>query len=149
MTLTDAERGWVAGIIDGEGCLIINRQEPGRWGRKSPSHRLYLKVTMGHEPTINRLHSLTGHGSVHHHPGTRWNDSWSWIVAVGGVRYLLDEIQPLLVTKAAEAEVAREFLSIPTVRLDGPLSPATIAARQDCFERIRDLKPSSRFRRTA
>ena len=27
--MTEVELGWLAGIVDGEGCITINRQRPG------------------------------------------------------------------------------------------------------------------------
>lgn len=156
--MTPEERGYVAGIIDGEGCITILIQNPGKDGRLSPSHRLFVKVTMGHKPTIEYLHKMVGLGSIHLQSGQRsrqgkqWNDAWTWWVGGRQASALVREVRPLLITKAEEADVALEFDALPRGLVGGAggnkrLSPEIIAARQDCFERIRDLKPSSRFRR--
>lgn len=143
-----ATRGWLAGIIDGEGCLIISMQRPGTGGRVSPSHRTYLKVTMGHEPTVRRCQEITGVGSIHVQPGGQWNDAYSWLVAGREAASVVRGLRDLLITKAEEADVLLEFDALPRF-IGGAriLTPETIAARQSCFERIRDLKPSSRFRK--
>jgi len=142
---------WAAGVIDGEGCITITRQAPGTDGRVNPSHRLYLKVSMGHYETIRRLQSIFQRGAITRQPGGQWNDAWVWWVAQRQAGEVLHEVRPHLVTKAAEADLALEFLAIPRHTQGGPggtrpLAPETVAARETMFARLRDAKPSARFR---
>lgn len=150
--MEEAERGYLAGIIDGEGCITISRQAGGSGGRVNTSHRLYLKITMGHWETLAKCQRIAGGvGSMHLQRGGQWNDAWSWVVATQQAGAIIREVRDLLVTKAEEADVALEFLALPSGLTGGKggnktLPPELVAARQDCFERLRDLKPSARFR---
>lgn len=57
---------WLAGLIDGEGCISLTRRSPQRKHRcVSPSYRLILKVSMCHLATVRRCREITGLGSLH------------------------------------------------------------------------------------
>lgn len=150
--MLDTEVAWAAGIIDGEGCITITRQKPGTSGRINPSHRLFLKVTMGHEPTVRRLLAIFGVGSVHLQESSQgYNDAWSWWVASRQAGDVLMLVRPYLVTKAAEADLGFEFLALPSGTTGGrngnaPLPAALIVERERLFAELRDAKPSARFR---
>lgn len=145
---------WAAGIIDGEGCITITKQQPGSGGRVNPSHRLYVKVSMGHLPTVERLREIFGRGAI-----TTWrskspreNDAYCWWVAARDAQAVLDAVRPHLVTKAEEADIGLEFLALPRFLTGGkggnrPLAPETVAQREALFVRLRDAKPTARFRR--
>lgn len=145
---------WAAGIIDGEGCITISRQRAGAGGRINPSHRLYVKVSMGHLPTIDRLHEIFGAGSRHVQPGGRWNDAYIWMVSTRQAGDVLRAVRPHLVTKADEADLALEFLALPIgltggARGNAVLPPKLVAERERLFVALRDAKPSARFRAAA
>jgi hypothetical protein len=156
--LTDAQVGWLAGIIDGEGCITISKQKAGAGGRVNPSYRLFLKVTMGHLEAVERVRDLLDVGSVHvqnarqRHDGVLWNQAWAWWVSANEAAAVLRFLRPHLVVKAAEADVAMEFAALPrwlTGGANGNLRkpPEFVAAQEEFFCRLRDLKPSARFRK--
>lgn len=68
LDITEAEVAWVAGIVEGEGCFSTNGRE---W---------WLAVKMTDEDIIERLHAVTGVGTVgsdarqasHHKIPYRW-----------------------------------------------------------------------------
>jgi hypothetical protein len=147
---TDIELAWSAGILDGEGCISI-QAKPVRPPRVSVSHSLFLKVTMGHKPTIERLHSIFGVGSItiQDRRGPRLNDSWSWWTASRNAHAVLLAVRPYLVTKAYEADIALEFLSLPFKKQGRvPLDPKLVAERERLCALMRDAKPTARFRKT-
>jgi hypothetical protein len=114
MKKTDA--AWAAGIVDGEGCIVINRSAPNGTQR-TRTYRLVIKVTMGHKPTIERLHTLFGIGSMQNHQpkSERMNASHSWICQARQSATVLKTIRPYLVTKADEADLAFKFLALPAI----------------------------------
>lgn len=143
---------WAAGIIDGEGCITITKQQPGSGGRVNVSHRMFVKVTMGHQPTVERLRAIFGLGTITVQRGTRWNDAYTWWAATRDAGRVLNAVRPHLVTKAEEADIALEFLALPRGLTGGRggnqrLSPQMVAERERLFEQLRDAKPSARFRR--
>lgn len=145
------ETAWFAGIFDGEGCISITRQRPGAGGRKNWSYRLYIKVTMGHEPTVRRLRELAGLGAITIQRSVKHNQAWTWWAASREALAVLTILRPHLVTKAVEADLAFEWGALPLAPRGGPHggneTPAPLlAARHALFERMRDAKPSARFR---
>jgi hypothetical protein len=110
--LTEAEKGYLAGIIDGEGCILMNREK----GRKG-EYIYRLSVTIAN--SSKNLHGwleekLVGRGYVRRvkptkdrvgHP-ERWKPMYNWVVS--GSRkaiVLLREIAPYLVIKREQAEL--------------------------------------------
>ena len=149
MTNTDA--AWLAGIIDGEGCITITRQAPGTDRRKNWSYRLYVKVTMGHEPTVRRIATLVGCGAVTTWKPLKHNRSWTWWAASREALAVLTRIRPYLITKAEEADIAAEWGRLPLSPRGGSRGsretpPDLLAARHSLFIRLREVKPGARFR---
>lgn len=149
---TDTECAWAAGIVDGEGCITITMQQGGKGGRINPSYRLYLKVTMGHKETIERLQYLFDAGTVVEQRSNKGhNAAWSWIVATRQAGDVLEQIYQYSVTKREEMDLAFEYLAIPATPRGGSggsrsVPPEVLAEKQRLFEALRDIKPSARFR---
>jgi len=97
--MTETEKAWVAGIIDGEGCITAFLQQGGIKGR--------LQVLMVHKPTIKRLHELTGEGNVYKHSHTlaSGRSGWLWIVSSQKARRVLSYVLPYMITKRNQAEL--------------------------------------------
>jgi hypothetical protein len=100
MTIDPALLGWCAGLLDGEGSI-------GIYGGN-----VQVRIVMTHEATIRRVHEVLGVGRIR-----RWRPrgirraAWRWYA--GGSRSahaVLTALRPLLVTKAAEADLALRFL---------------------------------------
>lgn len=146
-----AELAWSAGIIDGEGCIHISR---GLWksqladGVKTIRHTLYVKVTMGHRPTLERLLEIFGVGSICDAPQKKTvNPAFTWLCTTKKAKVVLEAVRPYLVTKASEADVALAFLLIPKQYRGGKETPLSVIRERDrlCLE-LRALKPTSRLK---
>lgn len=101
--MTDTQAAWVAGIVDGEGCIGIFK------ARKS--YRLTLAVSMTHKPTIERLKSLLKVGSITHNKSasSKWKDSWSLHISGEDAVAVIRRLLPYLFTKRAQADLAIEY----------------------------------------
>lgn len=148
---TELDYAWAAGIIDGEGCIFIARHLPSGkpGGCKTPSYSLGIKVTMGHEPTILRLRELFGSGSKHKVDQVGWNPAYTWLAQAEIARKVLEKIQPYCLTKAEEIQVAMEFLERPRWfggNKRGPKSPEYQAMEYELWDRIRRLKPRTKYK---
>lgn len=99
--MNSVDAAWVAGIIEGEGTMGLNKFEVGT-KRKSP--KAYIKVAMTDEDVIKALHQKTGVGTVHGpYPGggskgaEHWKEQWVWHVSKRkDVRNLLTSILSFL-----------------------------------------------------
>jgi len=112
MANTDTDLAWAAGIIDGEGCLSMNRQRAStRKDLRTDTFRPLLKVTMGHRETIERLFEMFQVGSVQNHVARskKVNASWTWLCQCAQVWPPLEQVFPYLLTKREEAELLLRF----------------------------------------
>jgi hypothetical protein len=91
--------GWVAGIIDGEGCLSAS-------GHRDRSYQLSLQVVNTDKGMINKLIEYTGVGICYlHKRGKNRFNIYSWHVSLEDATKILKAILPLLTTKKKEAEL--------------------------------------------
>lgn len=146
--LTDGERGWLAGIVDGEGCITITRTSPSKnTTHRTIQYRPYITVTMGHAPTIARVRELIGVGSgdiqtLSTNP--KWNDAYRWYASNRHAITAVKAIRPYLVTKAEEADVILEWSLLPNIRTGrAGILPELLAERERLFNKIKLLKPKN------
>lgn len=101
--------GWTAGILDGEGSIIISRFHP-RHNRDSFNYSLRVQVATTDLPMIRRLYELWG--------GTRprrmrrlesGRSLFGWAVSSLRAEEVLRVVRAHLITKAAQADLAFEF----------------------------------------
>lgn len=78
--LTDIELGWLAGIIEGEGCFAVHRQKAQFYRKEYVYCRIYLAST--DEWTVDRCLEISGVGTKYHRKGQQahWKDQWRWLV---------------------------------------------------------------------
>ena len=99
---------WVAGIIDGEGCIRIKKpvgKHPGG---------LLLSVRMTHLATITRLREITGVGPVIMLKRRTSNLKmvYDWTAKSQEAAAVLRCCFPVLVTKKAQAKLALQYAEI-------------------------------------
>lgn len=103
--MTEAELGWCAGIIDGEGTITLKNNGGSNI---TPA----IMVTMTHEATIRRFQQIVKIGRVYKNdfkqsPNHKFKYTWN---QCGGPSVLVIRlIQPYLFTKKAQADLAIEF----------------------------------------
>jgi hypothetical protein len=104
---------WGAGIIDGEGCIYINRQPPKK-GAKNYCYSAAIKVSMTHMPTVKKLHTIFG-GYYHERKGQKEKDrnQATWWISSKNALIVLQKIKKFLFTKKQQARWAIEFLKLP------------------------------------
>jgi len=115
LRLSTGDRGYIAGLIDGEGSIRI-RLSSGRYSN------LEMTVTNTHKATLDWLAATVG-GRVHlHHAGDgRTKTCWRWKTASLRARAVLKAISPRLRIKHRHAEIIRAFYQlIPTYKLTHP-----------------------------
>lgn len=87
--MTSDQIAWVAGIVEGEGCIDRNQNKYIR-----------LRVQMVDEDVIRKLHATTGVGTIstddrNHRRNPLWQTTFSWSVCKQtDVKYLLLKLRP-------------------------------------------------------
>jgi len=111
--VTDADLGWTAGVIDGEGCIGIYT----RGGQRTDEFRLVVRVENTDARMLLHLKKLWG-GQYHPVTPSRSRDRlrerpcWSWTVWDRQAGGFLRVISEHLVIKREQAEIASEFVSL-------------------------------------
>jgi hypothetical protein len=127
--------GYTAGIIDGEGCILINKQ--------GVMYTLQIRVGMATTGAVRLLHKLWG-GSLKvckHKDHTPMN---VWVLSSIEAEGLLKRILPKLIVKADEARVALAFREHirSTKRLGrGGKMPIDIVAKREAYRiKLQEMK---------
>jgi len=112
MVLTPREWAYLAGIIDGEGCIHITRFPP-KPRYKTRIYQLGLSVTNTNKPLMDWIENkLGGYRSHHNHRyGERRNQNqyWMWKASTRHAAEILKLVRPYLIGKADQADVGIAF----------------------------------------
>jgi hypothetical protein len=143
---------WLAGLIDGEGCISLTRRSPQAHNASvSFNYRLILKVSMCHLSTIRRCRELTGLGTLHSQKRQKkhYSRAYTWFCNAGDAEIILEALLPWFVTKREEALVALDFLRLPLAKRGGngggdAVSEELQQRRGEYWEKLRSLKSSNR-----
>lgn len=94
---TPVQWAYLAGFIDGEGCITTRRQH------STERPRPMLTVVQRYPPPLYYLQSIFG-GSLNYY------GRWTWRLTGGRLETVLLGIQPLLVLKQEQADLALALL---------------------------------------
>lgn len=134
---TEATLAYVAGIIDGEGCIRIKRRRG--WREGSPRYDLEITVTNTEKALLLWLQENLGCGSIYDKDRSaarkpHWNPTFAWRVTELKAADLLRRIHPYLVIKKSQCETALEFQTFRTSNAGRFKTPST---RWAVYERLR------------
>lgn len=105
MSLTSVERAYIAGIIDGEGSIMLQRSN----ARASEAYVfLIIKVANTNKKLLDWLQLKIGKGKIQYiskmHKGCK--DCYHWTIASNEAYELLNLVYPYLVIKTKQADAA-------------------------------------------
>lgn len=133
-----------AGLVDGEGCIRIDRSINRKVGRLY--HHLRVQISMTDERPLAILHEQFG-GCFYkfHNKNPKWKDWRQWgLTSDAAYRFLL-LIRPWLIVKAAQADLAIEFQSLIGAKRDHlngkivSISPEMVEKREEAFRQMTEL----------
>lgn len=136
--MIDTELGWVAGIVDGEGCI-------GAYPTV-PSGRLCLSFQVGTTSAVTayKLKELVGGCVCCEQRKGVLKTVYVWQVTQKPAGRILKMLLPHLVEKQEQARVAIEF--VQTIGLKGHptdgrrVSAAVVEVREELAQKLKDLK---------
>ena len=137
--MNETDVAWAAGIIDGEGCIHVQRRWPeSHRNSKSLYHYLRLSVTNTDIEMLKRLQSIF-QGSINQ----RKDGSFEW--GLGGMKAVkaLVAVGPYSTTKRKEIELGINFqILVNRTRCKGRTRPdiETIAQRDAYYWALREAK---------
>lgn len=131
---------YVAGFMDGEGCIRIDKSFPVR---RSVHHKLVVTIGNNENEILWLLQKQYG-GNIHRRCGKKYgNTYYMWDVRGEPATKLLEEILPYLHIKLEQAEKALEFQYTKTNCQPAPgrrLSQEEITLREKYYQILKELK---------
>lgn len=112
--LSDVEKAWLAGVIDGEGSIFLSKLTHGNWRyRRGFIYVPALKVSNSNRAFSNKVRDTIGKGSVNfvEEKRSRWKDRWDYTGSGFVLRGLLPQILPHMLVKREVAQRMLEYLS--------------------------------------
>lgn len=103
--MTCCEAAWLAGIIDGEGFIVLTNKQ-------YPTPNFSLGVSNTSRELLERILAVTGCGRLdddqraRQHTNPYASPSWKWCAMTANAVVLLKQILPWLIVKKARAEKA-------------------------------------------
>jgi hypothetical protein len=136
--LSIAELSYIAGIIDGEGCISITKLAPQR-GCVASDYKDRVHVANTDYKLIKWLLNKTGLGNVREikSKNPKHKTRYDWILHRGKTREFLIKILPFLVIKKGQAIEMLKFRSTFCGRTAKKKSQAILTRRENCYQKLR------------
>ena len=146
VNLTTEEISYMAGVVDGEGCIGISKMK-GNYNKAqrivNPRYVLTLVVT---NTSTKLMEWLTEkfYGRIHprkcNNPNTK--QGYNWMQDHGKALHTLRMIKPYLIIKREQAEVGIELIEkwVTTIGGQGALTPPDeVSRRESLYQRMKIL----------
>ena len=132
------ELGYLAGMIDGEGSIYIQRRlVHGHW-----SYHPRFQITNTNRPVMEWIHQTFG-GLIYDKPRKHINLKWKmqieWFTTVGLMDTLLPLIYPFLIIKKPQATIMMKFRKTFTQKEGRSVSQETQNLRFEYLTQIKHL----------
>ncbi len=104
--ILDTDLAWAAGIIDGEGCILLNID------KKRNVYTPRIHVTNTDAKMLLKLKGMFGgniYAARHKNDKAHWKPRWMWVVLSQHAITVVALLLPYLVTKKDQAEIFIEF----------------------------------------
>lgn len=145
----DALPAYAAGLIDGEGCITMNKYWDSRYNSCSHRYWVIVIVAMSDEMPLRLLWKRWG-GSLtqRKRKNKKWKQMWVWQINCQKAYRFLEDILPYLIVKKPQAELALQFRDaikdekrIPTGLKNGgtKIAPENITKREAFYQKMRVL----------
>jgi hypothetical protein len=115
LDLSVLDAGYLAGLVDGEGCITaFHRRAYTEHRERNPSAIGGVRIAMCAPDLIQWICSVTGLGKVYHLPARKktHKDSWLWQPGLQGSARFLEAILPYLRLKRQQASLLIELAQI-------------------------------------
>lgn len=141
-SLIDIKRAYIAGIVDGEGSIMISKDKP-QGKEVTPVYSLRLQVGNMNRELIDFLQT-TWPGNVH----TTKGGLHTWRLCGEESVKAIVKIKPYLIVKWRQAQVALEFWENRSVWARGkPVSKEVIEIREGYYSLMQKLNAKETGRR--
>ena len=125
---------YIAGVFDGEGCLIIGKYNRGN---KNLSYRAYMAIANTHVPMLEYIQGLIGGKIVEQ---GKDKQCFSLSLTTNAIRKWLPQLVPFMVVKQKQAEVLLSFLERQAGNAFAPVSVELLGFYEECYQDMKRMK---------
>ncbi|MCI0349121.1 MAG: hypothetical protein L0Z53_06810 [Acidobacteriales bacterium] len=135
--LTNEERAYAAGIVDGEGYLGVNRHGDGKDGY---NYQVNCTVVSSTLRLLEFLQTRWG-GSVHVKPLSSFGKkpAWQWRIASIKADKFVTDIYPHLLVKKEQAKLLRTFQELVRQNKHRPRTSAYLDMQAKIHRKVKEL----------
>ena len=156
--MLEYEKAYIAGLIDGEGCITIIRQDQSKHSpkHKSPSYRLAVFIYNTNKNMMNWLQDkIDGHRFYKRAKSPQHKDLYSINISAKTAEKFLVDIQPYIIAKSEQVKLALELQNLVNTykkyrqhNFPGePLIQEEINKREVIYQKMRQLNQGYKWRR--
>lgn len=128
---------WAAGFVDGEGCISISSNYGGR---RSRSLALRLCVAQVDRRPVDILAALFTGSILSHIPKPPRRKYYQWAITSRKALSALIELEPFLINKREQAQLAIEFQNMKLGRSNGSrLTDEEAALQQSFSDKLKEM----------
>lgn len=145
--MLETDLAWVAGLIDGEGCLFINRRGPSKHTRqKNFSYTPTISIELTHFPTLFKVKDILQAGRLTYRPKRAINhrNQIQWqLCGVKNNKPILERIIPYLFLKKPDAQILYELCLLP-ISIGARSQPQEILdKKEELYQKLFQIKKYS------
>ena len=133
---------YIAGYIDGEGCILVHKAAATQTGRKTPRYDLHVSAYQCSRKVLDQLAVQFG-GAVYSHMRSNrptMRDSWSWKITGKAANHFLTLLYPHLVEKKEQAWLGLEFYANKVGSRGPQVSDEQVAIREGFYLALQAAK---------
>ena len=147
--LTETQKAYIAGFMDGEGTITISkaRNKAKTAHIKEFNLRPFIILGNSNKEVVEWLCDTTGLGMIYGggKPFKKhWSVIWRWQVTSNQARELLNDILPYLIVKKEEAELA---LSLP-IMISRKFDQSIYNKQMEILSKMRDINDRAKPEKT-
>lgn len=136
---TEAELGYLAGLLDGEGSIYIGSRKEGKY----INYNARFQIVNTNFEVMNWVKNKFGGLTFireRSKKNKKWKDSMEWFTTVKELDYLLIKLMPYLIIKKPHALIMQEFRKTFTGISGGKrLAPEIRSKRKNLYEKLKKL----------
>ncbi len=156
--MTDVERAYIAGVLDGEGCITIIRHDQSKRStrHKSPSYRLAVTIYNTNKAMIDWLaERMEAHRYYKRRKSPNHKVCHMLVVSAKTAATFLRDIQPFVIAKQQQIQLAlalqetvNNYRKVHQLTFPGEaLTQAEIEKRDAIYQQMRELNNGWKWRR--
>ncbi len=133
--LLQHEAAYIAGIMDGEGCISIHRKKNVRG--TSPTFALFVNVTNTERKLLEWIQAKVGAGVITPKPksNSNWKLCHQLVFRTEEIESFLKAVLPYMIVRETQAKLMLEFLTIEWKQTgDQKTKPSAVRIEQELIQ---------------